>query len=201
MSAYKRDNIENLITRKLDGILSAEEDLELNRAMIRDPDSHTMCEETTRVDGLAAAALECALGQSNRELGFDPMELTNRHDQLRRSPWRRAWWLLPSSIAAGLAILVSIAPTLDTTAPLLAELDGATPNVYVAPTPAPPPLVRGSRQASHGPAVPRVHRDTVRDLIGVMGKDGNIYLIEVDRTRTIRRPDARYRASRASEDF
>jgi hypothetical protein len=41
---------------------------------------------------------------------------------------------------------------------------------------------------SQGLTVPRVRRHTGRDVLGVVGDDGNIYWIEVDRTRTVRQP-------------
>ena len=36
--------------------------------------------------------------------------------------------------------------------------------------------------------MPRMRSDTGREVIGVVGEDGNLYWIEVDRTRTIRVP-------------
>ena len=33
-------------------------------------------------------------------------------------------------------------------------------------------------------------RSTGRNVLGIIGDDGNVYFIEVDRTRTIRLPDA-----------
>ncbi len=36
----------------------------------------------------------------------------------------------------------------------------------------------------------RIRRVTGREVLGVVGEDGNIYWIEVDRIRTIRRPIA-----------
>jgi hypothetical protein len=36
--------------------------------------------------------------------------------------------------------------------------------------------------------LPSVQRATGRDLVGVVGEDGNVYWIEVERTRTVRLP-------------
>ncbi len=42
-------------------------------------------------------------------------------------------------------------------------------------------------QNASTPLPMRVQRDRGRETIGVLGEDGNIYWIEVDRTRTVRK--------------
>ena len=44
---------------------------------------------------------------------------------------------------------------------------------------------------ANGLSRPSVQRRTGRDLIGVIGDDGNLYWIEVERTRTVRFPQRR----------
>ena len=60
MSAVDKD-IERLIVRHLDGALSADEELELNRAILRDPDAHRLLEEYRRIDEFSAAVLDQVL--------------------------------------------------------------------------------------------------------------------------------------------
>ena len=44
------------------------------------------------------------------------------------------------------------------------------------------------RNADMGTTAPRIHREKGRDVMGVIGDNGNIYWIEVDRIQTIRWP-------------
>jgi len=37
-------------------------------------------------------------------------------------------------------------------------------------------------------STPAIHRNTDREIIGVVGDDGNLYWIEVERTRTVTLP-------------
>ena len=44
------------------------------------------------------------------------------------------------------------------------------------------------RDVSTSPFGQRIKRDTGREVFGVVGDDGNVYWIQVDRIRTMRRP-------------
>ncbi len=57
------DHLEHLINRKLDGELTRDESLELDKCLIRDPAARQSLEESERIDRLTAALLEevCAV--------------------------------------------------------------------------------------------------------------------------------------------
>ena len=57
------DHLERLINRKLDGELTQDESLELDKCLIRDPATRQSLEESERIDRLTAALLEevCAV--------------------------------------------------------------------------------------------------------------------------------------------
>lgn len=186
MSAVNED-IERLIVRRLDGELNATEELELDRELIRNPDARRLMEEYSRVDELAAAAIGTAMGVEGAGGGVirsipapDRLPLRRRY-----SPGR---WLVPGAVAAGLMALVL--------AEFQANLNsGSSVNDGVRPTGsqvvAVPEVGAGQedlmRTVDYGGT--RVERSrTGREIFGVLGEDGNLYWIEVDRTLTVRQP-------------
>ena len=56
------EQLERRMIRSLDGALTEDEELELNRELIRDPEAHRLMAEYRAVDGLAAAALDRVVG-------------------------------------------------------------------------------------------------------------------------------------------
>lgn len=186
-------NIERLIVRRLDGALTEDEALQLDRALIRNPEARAMLEDYQRVDTLASAALADVLGG---EVSFDVSTLTPRVPAAAAAPppviYRRGTWLIPGAIAA--ALLAMVLPT-----PSWHQQDGSQaagrtshPTRFSRPVGTIDP--RGTAPRSIGSPnlqrnvshLPRTRGKTVRDVIGVMGDDGGIYWIEVDRSRTVR---------------
>jgi hypothetical protein len=177
--------LEEQIIRGLDGALGDEEQLELNRILVRDPVARRLSEEHAAVDRVAGEAIRAC---AEAPLSFDPIALTEPGVAQRTARSHRAWWLMPSAVAAAI-LLAWVAPTMFR-APLSRE---------VADPVAGPPSVHAPRGS--GGAAPwsedvrpvsdaaprRTIRQNDRDLIGVVGSDGAIYWIEVDRLRTIRR--------------
>jgi len=186
MAEVNKD-IERLIVRGLDGELNDDEQLRLDRELIRNPDVHRLMEEYKRIDELSAAALDQAF--AGDRLPLDPEMLPSRSQTARGRRYHRGWWLVPGAIAAALlAVVMARYPITQPTDPRVA--DGASQRGERAPTiarngfseQAPMRTVGGQTFQTS----PRIKRDTGREVLGVMGEDGNIYWIEVDRIRTVR---------------
>lgn len=176
-------DIEALITRRLDGELAEQDELMLDRKLIRDPAAREMLEAYESVDRLAAAALSDAITAQRTQVDLD---------MLTRSPVARAgnstrwvWQLATGAVAA--AILAIFA------ARFMPGPSSSKENMANAPQPRPIPQMISSPENRQGPenvmrnvgtARPKTWRDTGREMFGVVGDDGNIYWIGIDRTRT-----------------
>jgi hypothetical protein len=177
-----KDHSELLINRLLDGELPPHEELELNRTLIRDPELVQLRDDYRRIDEHAGSAL-CTLRGGSVSLGaiFDadraPIRMTPRV--------RRGWVMIPGAIAAAWLALVIPGPDFGgrpTESPIV--VDGR--DLY------PVDATGGwSGEAVRTPvstSVPRIRSQTGRDVIGVVGDDGNLYWIEVEKKRTVRWP-------------
>ncbi len=170
------ERIERLIVRRLDGELTDDESLELDRELLRSPQARQLLGEYQEIDGAAADALTTALGvDSNYSSPFPVVGMPLRRG---RHSWR--WWALPAAIAAGLAVAVVMMPRPQ------AELQ-------IAKVPAQPvipqtnhiePVDAGARlpgrsgiqQANYRTG--SVDRAVNQDLLYIVGDDGNIYVID-----------------------
>ena len=182
MASVDKD-LERLIVRQLDGELNEDEQLELNRELIRDPEAQQLMDDYRCIDGLATRAIGRALGEG--QPAFDPDALTqaSRLPQPRRI--HRGWWLVPGAIAAALLALVIPRPTFTTTEaprPTVVDREPAARLPILAPQ------ADDRENLMRTIGMPRIQRDTGREVFGVVGDDGNLYWIEVDRTRTVRQP-------------
>ncbi len=178
-------DIERLISRHLDGELTEADELELNRELIRNPEAHRLMEEYRRTDDLAGAALSQAMGEKGTTL--DPSSLPDRH-RTRAVAGHRSWrWLIPGAIAAALAALLIPRPELGRVDRPVATND----TLMISPSTAVQPWAGQRDEMFRNVNLPITRRHTGRDIFGVVGDDGNIYWIEVERTRTIRRPRRR----------
>ncbi len=177
-------DIEKLITRRLDGELDEDGQLEVNRALIRDPQARSLMEDCQRIDELAKQALRETL--MTGEISFDPESLTTSVPKRRINRVPRSWWLIPGAIAA--AVLALVIPY-----PSVAPPPGPSTAVLNGGSVSPNPTIRDTRPSpwgtmrTVGTGSPQIQRNTGREVFGVVGDDGNIYWIEVDRTRTLRR--------------
>lgn len=186
------EKLESLIVRQLDGELSADEELALQRELMKNPGARMLADEYARVDALAGAALRETLVPSRSSL----RQPTVAVEWPRQHHWSRGWLFIPGAIAAALLAMVVPFP-------------GAQP-VRNEPVPAatsPSQLHAGRPQGSiprMGAAssdgvmrnvsdspwlAPRVRRNTGREVIGVQGDNGNLYWLEISRTRTVRQPE------------
>lgn len=188
-------DIERLIVRSLDKALSEDEELRLNRELIRNPQAQRLMEEYKRIDELAGAALHDALDRDGVPL--DPDMLPSRTKPAPAGRYHRGWWLVPGAIAAALlALVLARFPVAPSSEPVVADRDDRAPSAV--PLVVPRLSQDGDsrpegymRNAGMSPTGRHIRRDTGREVIGVVGEDGNIYWIEVDRIRTIRQPGGR----------
>ncbi len=183
------ERLERLIVRSLDGALSEDEQLNLDRELIRNPNAHRLMEEYRSIDSLAVASLEAFVCNEDFQLEA-PSGIGAQRE--RRGRNHRGWMLVPGAIAAALLAIVIPRP-----GSLSPEQGGA---VVQQAAPTTPRDFAGARQlqnqgmmrpVANGVSRPSVQRRTGRDLIGVIGDDGNLYWIEVERTRTVRFPQRR----------
>lgn len=184
------ENIERLIVRRLDGAISEDEALALDRELIRNPEARRLQEESQRIDAIAASALD---GAVRRHAAFDVASLPPQaRESFRPGFWTR--WLVPGAIAAGLLALALARFPFEraTEKPLpIAERTGGSADQAVPGVPR--DYASGGMRYNASMGRPSIKRDTGREVIGVMGEDGNLYWIEVDRTRTVRLPgDVRF---------
>ena len=179
-------DLETLIVRHLDSELSEEEELELNRELIRNPDARQLLDDYKRADELAVAALNRAIPDEGT---LKPTALTTAPIRPRRAGYYRAWWVIPGAIAAAILALVIPHPSVDP--------DSKGPITITERLQSPPEEITGSRpnsaqeimrDVSTSPFGQRIKRDTGREVFGVVGDDGNVYWIQVDRIRTMKRP-------------
>jgi len=181
------EHLEKLMVRALDGALSEDDELALNRELIRNPEARRMMAAYRTVDELSTAALDQVT--SGQAPVFDAMTWTRADSSMRRRRQGRTWfWLAPGAIAAALLAMIVPWPT-----PTNVE----RPPIVQAPT---APTRNGAVGTSFADgqqdlmrsvrSTPAIHRNTGREIIGVVGDDGNLYWIEVERTRTVKLPAA-----------
>ena len=188
------EHLERLMVRSLDGELCADDQLALDRELIRDPQAHRLIAEYRAVDELSIAALEeVAAGASPV---FDAMTWT-RTGSLRSRPTRgRTWfWLVPGAIAAALLAMVVPRPmptSVERPPTVQAPSVGEVGSHFTG----------GQQDIMHSVrSTPAIHRNTGREIIGVVGDDGNLYWIEVERTRTVKLPAASSRRTASLGTF
>ncbi len=183
------ERIEHLINRKLDGELTEEERLELDRALIRSPAHRRMLEQSQRIDAACPGVLRELVQAGSAEYEFvEPSPIS------RPPRFQRAWWLVPAAMAACVGWLVVMEPS-DISGTVERSSFPARSFVEQNPLVFPPSTVPGVgstgylRPVSMRQGITDGRRDT--SVFGVIGDDGNVYLIEVDRLQTYHRPAPR----------
>ena len=179
------EHLERLMVRSLDGALSEDDELALNRELIRNPEAHRLMAAYRTVDELSTAALnEVTAGETPV---FDAKTWPRAGSSKRLARQRRTWiWLAPGAIAAALLAMVvprpvptSVQHPLIVRAPSVPTFNGEMGS----------PFTDGRQDLMHSVrSTPAIHRNTGREIIGVVGDDGNLYWIEVERTRTVTLP-------------
>lgn len=190
-----QEHIEKLIARKLDGMLTEDEALELDRILIRSPEARQMYEEYRRIDDLAAQSLASLFPEGEMaDIGGVP-SIPWPADEPARRPrsYHKVWWTLTGLAAACLAALLYLNPS----PPGPTNGKSNTGNLVANTHPATGGAGLGGAKTGfeqRAPVVPVgfsggvTDRHVDREWIGVRGNDGNIYWLEVTRTRTSKRP-------------
>jgi hypothetical protein len=179
------ERTEQLITRRLDGQLAEGESLELDRELIRSPESRRAFEESQRIDALTAETLDALLdaGDSNHLQAADGVV----SPAARRATRRR----LDGAIGVAAAVLLVMAST-----SLLPQVNGrrgpgANTNAANLNQPAFPSGLDAPDQTMQYPVVidntagpRRQHQRIDQDVIAVVDPETQtIYLLEIERAR------------------
>lgn len=180
------------IVREIHGELGDEESLALNRDLLKDPELRRVHEAYAGINRLAGESLGELLSKPARladeagASGIDPCSASDRGNVLRRgvrvSWWRRVeQWFVPLSAAAALLMAVAMPapPGGASKKTATGGVDGRVGS-FRSPGAGAPLSLPVSTAPGH---IQR--RDTQRDVIGVVGKDGRYYILELDRTRAV----------------
>jgi anti-sigma factor RsiW len=176
--------IERLIVRRLDGELTPDEQLELDRALLKCPEARALLEEYERIDGLASVAVASVVADNQEAAASVPV----RHRHPARG-YSRAWWALPAAVAAAIALVVTFGVP-DANGPQFVEQPPGAPVESDQPTVTPVPTPEGIGPVQHAAYGSSVDRDTDTTAYYIVGPDGNIYVLEQQRVRTARSPNA-----------
>ena len=199
------EHLERQINRALDGELTEDERLALDRELIRQPQARREMERSAQLDALAGETLRALLSDQPGSGGL----MARIPRPADRPGYHRGWWLLPGAVAAAILALVWVYGPGEQNGPSRPGTGG----LVEVPAPQPPTIgpQRAAPWVGAGPAnggmVPVTHRPTRTDravdrgIYGVRGSDGNIYLIEVRRTRTTEHPGGRSRARPVGGDL
>ncbi len=176
------NKIEQLINRGLDAELNPDIEHELNCTLIRQPEMMQLRDDYRRIDALAASTLDSI--RSGAEIDLDAIfqAAPTSAPTVRLRP-HRGWLMIPGAVAA--ALLAMVIPSPDdhqqSTMPIVSTGNELFPIETGS-------MWGGSELAQPVSTVPRIRRQTGRDVIGVVGDDGNLYWIEVEKKRTVRWP-------------
>lgn len=179
------DQFERLIVRSIHGELDDEQALQLNREMIRDPRLREMHDDFAAVDRLASAALGDTLAPRRQDA---PWSFAQVPAFVAPSRGQRGWallerWFVPAAAAAAIMIAVIFPSHRGPTQ--VASLNQNTSSDIVLPQVQQPRMEWGTPVST---APTNVKRNTSRDVIGVIDRDGKVWILELDRTRTLRIP-------------
>lgn len=176
------NKIERLMIRGLDAELTSDIEHELNCTLIRDPEMMQLREDYQKIDLLAASALDSIRCGAEIDLDAIFQAAPISTPTVRFRP-HRGWLMIPGAIAA--ALLAMVIPNPDdhrqSTTPTVSNGNELFPVE-------PGSMWGGSELARPVSTTPKIRRQTGRDVIGVIGDDGNLYWIEVEKKRTVRWP-------------
>ena len=95
------EHLDKLMIRHLDGEITADEQLELDRALLRSPEARDRYEEYRRLDALAAAAIHDAVARrTNAET------VTLGSQAATPLPSRHHWFAYGAALAACIALVL-----------------------------------------------------------------------------------------------
>jgi anti-sigma factor RsiW len=175
------ERTEHLISRRLDGEITGEESLELDRLLIRSPEARTWMEACERQDRLAAETLHAALpGDVQTDRGESAASLTHPSNTERIPRFVAGRWSGLRAASIALAVLAGTgvgyftsqrwAPPTSGRAGLDASTEEVSPGVDHGAV--------AERDDETSPTSPQL----VRDVYGVVDEEtGNLYLLEATR--------------------
>ncbi len=182
------DNLERLISRKLDGELTEDDSLELDKCLIRDPAARQSLEESERIDHLTAALLEEVCSVKDEIL----LPATGRTVARRRMRWFGAF---PAAAAACIALFF-MWPTFSPP-PSGSNDNRAGTGIALAPVESDPtelpsdssPILAGYAEKPTGLRPLREH-GTRLNYYGVLDPETQkLYLLEVKHQTSTQRPN------------
>lgn len=204
--SMNQDQLERLICRKLDGMMTEDEELSLNRELIRNPEARAMMVDYERADRLAAEALSASLGSGEPVFSAESIVSASSASAAPKPRGvRPSWLLVPGAIAAALlALAMPLTNENSSTGPEPLDRptvadgsernlvpDRAVPRVASSPDLSSPSVRPRMQSAGTGGLKAgdfKTRRYNGKDWLGVQGTDGNFYWIEFDRTQTVRTP-------------
>jgi hypothetical protein len=180
------ERTEILINRKLDGELTQDQSLELDKLVIRNPEVRQLLEEYTRLDRQASETLWMVVNSASKSAAA--LEFAYPSSGRQR-------WTLPLGFLSGLAAALVLAVALSHhTARIpglpngphgetIAGLDGFGP-------PAARPRNEGNIDMVAALEGPRCETDSIdRDVIGLFDQQSqSLYVLEVDSARSLVEP-------------
>ncbi len=180
------ERLEYLMTRQLDGRISAAEQLELNKALIRSPEAHRLFDEYQANDALASEALHKAFDVPNVTSFTTPASEISVRNRWRGGSMVRLAFAAAAMIALTVMIRGLSWSKSEDSAPVQ-----RTQVISDQPTPAEPPAIADLNPAPK-PLTPvkvftprELHEYMPRDFVAVMDEQArNIYLLEMDRPQT-----------------
>ena len=197
------EHLERQISRALDGELTEDERLALDRELIRHPELREAMERSAELDALTGEALGSLFGEGPSSSGTmsEMPQLPVQNRLSSRPGYTRAWWLLPGAVAAAiLAVFWMYVPPTQEGRSINRASNGGLVSRNPTPRAGPEAPAHNSRsRVPNARIVPVNHRPTWTDraidrgVYGVRGSDGNIYLIEVNHTRMREQPGDRAR--------
>ena len=99
MSQRIDPQIERLIVRRLDGELTPDEQLELDRVLLKDPAARDLLEAYGRIDRDAGDALALALAGSTELVTEGPIHLADRRQRIQPG-YSKLWWSIPAAVTS-----------------------------------------------------------------------------------------------------
>ncbi len=174
------ERTERLIVRQLDGELTPSEQDELNQILLRSAAARRMLSDYQQNDRLASDVIG-TVAEGRWPSAAEPI-------RAGRSSARWVWGTLAAGLAAAAAIVIvlSLPRAVEPVGPADAPLQpGAVAEAHRSGVPADTLVYTSTDLPHHG------ERWVNRDYIGVLDESKDLlFIVEVDRTRTIRMPVA-----------
>ena len=175
------ERTEILMNRRLDGELTPDESLELDKLLIRDPQGRALLEEYARMDKAAGEVIRAVVSTPAKRI--EPAECSSWAGPLRR------WWYsfgLVSAVAASITLAFLLSQRA-----VQVPMPNAAPGIAAVEGPVAGPSLAGSNlDYVANMEGPRRETNTVeQNVIGVWDdQTRSLYLLEVNSDRSLVEP-------------